>query len=200
MGFVAAQQFTLNPRGARFCFHSEPLALLPPYPYGAVMSTLIPQQLIAAQQSGLDTLFGVTNKAFEGFEKLVALNLQASKATLAENQQIVADALSAGNPGALFALQASLPQAAGEKAVAYGRQVHEIVSGVQSEITAALTAHGQQFQQDAQGFVASLQKNAPAGSESAVAAWNSVLSAANATYESANKAAKQFVSTVSAVQ
>ena len=69
-----------------------------------------------------------------------------------------------------------------------------------SEISAAATAHGQQVQRDAQGFVESLQKNAPAGSESAVAAWNSVLSAANATYESANKAAKQFVSTVSAVQ
>ncbi|MEM5458278.1 phasin family protein [Paraburkholderia sp. RL17-373-BIF-A] len=173
---------------------------MPPYPYGAVMSTLIPQQLVAAQQSSLETLFGLTNKAFEGFEKLVALNLQVGKATLAENQEIVAKALSAGNPGALFALQASLSQPVAEKVVAYGRQVHEIVSGVQSEISAAATAHGQQVQRDAQGFVESLQKNAPAGSESAVAAWNSVLSAANATYESANKAAKQFVSTVSAVQ
>jgi hypothetical protein len=31
-----------------------------------------------------------------------------------------------------------------------------------------------------------------------VAAWNSAFSAANATYESASKAAKQFVATVSA--
>ncbi|ACD18606.1 TIGR01841 family phasin [Paraburkholderia phytofirmans] len=163
------------------------------------MSTLIPQQLVAAQQSSLEALFGLTNKAFEGFEQLVALNLQVGKAVLAENQEIVTKALSAGNPGALFALQASLSQPVAEKVVAYGRRVHEIVSGVQSEITAAATAQGQQFQRDAQGFVESLQKNTPAGSESAVAAWNSVLSAANATYESANKAAKQFVSSVSAV-
>jgi phasin family protein len=164
------------------------------------MSTLIPQQLVAAQQSGLEAIFGLTNKAFEGFEKLVALNLQVGKAALAENQEIVAKALSAGNPGELFALQASLSQPVAEKVVAYGRQVQEIVAGVQSEITAAATAHGEQFRKDAQGFVENLRKNAPAGSESAVAAWNSVLSAANATYDSANKAAKQFVSSVSAVQ
>jgi phasin family protein len=164
------------------------------------MSTLIPQQLAAAQQSGLETFFGLTNKAFEGFEKLIALNLQVSKATLAENQEVLTKALSASNPGELFALQAGFSQPATDKLAAYGRQVHEIISGVQSDITTTLAAQGEQFQRDAQGFVENLKKNAPAGSESAVAAWNSVLSAANATYESANKAAKQFVSTVSAVQ
>ncbi|AXE94704.1 TIGR01841 family phasin [Paraburkholderia terricola] len=164
------------------------------------MSTLIPQQLVAAQQSSLETLFGLTNKVFEGFEKLVALNLQVSKAALVENHENLTKALSGGNPGELLALQASLSQPVVEKAVAYGRRVHEIVSGVQSEISAAATAQGQQFQRDAQGFVENLTKNAPAGSEPAVAAWNSAFSTANTVYESASKAAKQFVSKVSAVQ
>jgi phasin family protein len=164
------------------------------------MSTLTPQQLVSAAQANLDAFFGVTNKAFAGFEKLVALNLQVSKAALAESQEIATKAISAGNPGELFALQASLSQPAAEKLVAYGRSVHEIVSEVQSQISAAAAAQGEQLQRDTQGFVESLKKNAPAGSESAIAAWNSVFSAANATYESANKAAKQFVATVSTVQ
>jgi hypothetical protein len=96
-------------------------------------------------------------------------------------------------------LQASLSQPAAEKAIAYGRSVHEIVSDVQHEISAVATAQGEQLQRDTQGFVESLKKSAPVGSESAIAAWNSVFSAANATYESANKAAKQFVATVSTV-
>jgi phasin family protein len=164
------------------------------------MSTLTPQQLIAAQQANLNAFFGVANKAFAGFEKLVALNLQAGTAALAESQDIVTKAISSGNPGALFALQASLSQPAAEKVVAYGRSVHEIVSEVQGEISAAATAQGEQLQRDAQGFVEGFKKNAPVGSESAIAAWNSVFSAANATFESANKAAKQFVTTVSAAQ
>ncbi|CAB3800817.1 hypothetical protein LMG28614_05253 [Paraburkholderia ultramafica] len=164
------------------------------------MSTLTPQQLVTAQQAGLETLFGLTNKAFEGFEKLVTLNFQVGKATLAESQEILAKGLSASNPGELLALPASLSQPAAEKVAAYGRQVHEIVSEVQSEISAAATAQVQQFQRDAQAFVENLKKNAPAGSESVIAAWNSAFSAASATYESANKAARQWVSTVSAAQ
>ncbi len=162
------------------------------------MSTLTPQQLVAAQQAGLETLFGLTTKAFEGIEKLVALNLQVAKATLAESQELATMALSAKSPSELFALSASLSQPAAEKMAAYGRQVHDIVSGVQGEFSATATAQFQQSQRDAQGFVESLAKNAPAGSETAVAAWKSAFSAANATYESANKAAKQFVATVAA--
>jgi hypothetical protein len=42
------------------------------------------EQFTAAQKANLETLFGLTNKAFEGVEKLVELNLQVAKATLAE--------------------------------------------------------------------------------------------------------------------
>ena len=164
------------------------------------MSTLTPQQLIAAQQTNVDVFFGVANKAFAGLEKLVALNLEVSKAALAETQQIVTKAVSSGNPAELLALQAGFAQPAAEKVVAYGRSVYEIVSAVQSEVSASVAAQGEQLQRDAQQFVESLQRSAPAGSESAIAAWNSVFSAANSGYESANKAAKQFVASVSTVQ
>ena len=164
------------------------------------MSTLTPQQLIAAQQANVDGFFGVANKAFAGLEKLVALNLEVSEAALAETQQIVTKALSSGNPAELLALQAGFAQPAAEKVVAYGRSVYEIMSEVQSGVSAAAAAQGEQLQRDAQQFVESLKKSAPAGSESAMAAWNSVFSAANSTYESANKAAKQFVTSVSTVQ
>jgi phasin family protein len=156
--------------------------------------------LIAAQQANVEAFSGALNKAFAGFEKLVALNLQVSKAALAQSQEIVIKAVSAGNPGALFALQAGLSQPVAENAVAYGRSVHEIMTEVGSDISAAATAQGEKLQRDTQAFVEGLKKNAPAGSESAIAAWNSVFSATNATYESASKAAKQFVATVSTVQ
>ncbi|MFP3748214.1 phasin family protein, partial [Achromobacter sp. SIMBA_011] len=41
------------------------------------MSLLTPEQFVAAQKANLETLFGLTGKAFEGVEKLVELNLQA---------------------------------------------------------------------------------------------------------------------------
>ena len=51
------------------------------------MSLLTPEQIAAAQKANLETLFGLTTKAFEGVEKLIELNLQVVKSTLAEGQE-----------------------------------------------------------------------------------------------------------------
>ena len=45
---------------------------------------LTAEQVIAAQKANIQTLFGLTGKAFEGVEKLVELNLQVAKAALGE--------------------------------------------------------------------------------------------------------------------
>ena len=47
------------------------------------------EQFAAAQKAQLDTLFGLTHKAFEGVEKLVELNLQVAKTTLSEAAETV---------------------------------------------------------------------------------------------------------------
>ena len=43
------------------------------------MSFLTAEQVIAANKANVETLFGLTNKAFEGVEKLIDLNLQVAK-------------------------------------------------------------------------------------------------------------------------
>ena len=43
---------------------------------------LTAEQLIAAQKDNVETVFGLTNKALEGVEKLVELNLQVAKAAI----------------------------------------------------------------------------------------------------------------------
>ncbi|NBX06057.1 MAG: phasin family protein, partial [Betaproteobacteria bacterium] len=42
------------------------------------------EQIMASHKANLETLFGLTGKAFEGMEKMVELNLAASKAVLAD--------------------------------------------------------------------------------------------------------------------
>eukprot|EP01041_Mallomonas_annulata_P030808 gene30809-53018_t len=49
------------------------------------MNMLTAEQVLASQKASLETLFGLTHKAFEGVEKLVELNVQASKAALSES-------------------------------------------------------------------------------------------------------------------
>ena len=42
--------------------------------------SLTTEQILAAHKANVETLFGLTTKAFEGIEKLVELNVTASRA------------------------------------------------------------------------------------------------------------------------
>ena len=46
--------------------------------------SLTAEQILASHKANIETLFGLTTKAFEGVEKLVELNVTASKAALGE--------------------------------------------------------------------------------------------------------------------
>ena len=96
--------------------------------------TFTPEQLVAAQKANVETLFGLTTKAFEGVEKLVELNLQVAKTTLAEAAETTKAALSVKDAQELLALQASLLQPAAEKAAAYSRHLYDIVAGTNAEV------------------------------------------------------------------
>ena len=77
------------------------------------------EQFVAAHKANVETLFGLTNKAFEGVEKLVELNLQVAKAAMGEVAETTKAALSVKDAQELLALQAGLLQPAAEKAAAY---------------------------------------------------------------------------------
>ncbi|TDY20802.1 phasin family protein [Paraburkholderia sp. BL6665CI2N2] len=93
------------------------------------MNTLNPLRLADTQTAAVTQLFAFSSNAFDGIEKLTALNLQVIKATLAENQALMAKALSS-RPEELVALSASLAKPTAEKITAYNRHVYEIMSGV----------------------------------------------------------------------
>ena len=155
------------------------------------MTPFTPEQFTAAQKANLETLFGLTSKAFEGVEKLVELNLQVAKTTLAEVAQTAQASLSVKDAQELLALQAGLLQPAAEKAAAYSRHLYDIMAGANAEVTKAAEAGMADSQKKVLALVDTAVKNAPAGSESAVAMMKSAVAAANNAFESVQKAAKQ---------
>ena len=96
---------------------------------------LTAEQVIAANKANVETLFGLTNKAFEGIEKLVELNLQVAKAALGEAADTTKAAMSVKDAQELFALQAGLLQPAAEKAAAYSRHLYDIAAATNAEVT-----------------------------------------------------------------
>ncbi len=152
---------------------------------------LTTEQLMAAQKANVETLFGLTNKAFEGIEKLVELNLQMAKAALGEAGDNARAAMSVKDAQELVSLQASLLQPTAEKAAAYSRHVYDITAATNADFTKAVEAQIGDAQKSFMGLVDSAAKNAPAGSESAVSMMRSAVAAANNAIESVQKAAKQ---------
>ncbi|MFT3821710.1 MAG: TIGR01841 family phasin [Rubrivivax sp.] len=150
-----------------------------------------PDQLLAVQKANVETLFGLTNKAFEGVERLVELNLQVAKTALDEVAEATKAALSVKDAQELLALQASLLQPSAEKAAAYSRHVYDILAGTNAEVARVAEAQIADAQKKVLAAVDTAVKNAPAGTENAVALVKSAVAAANNAYESVHKAAKQ---------
>jgi len=149
------------------------------------------EQVMASHKSNLETLFGLTNKAFEGVEKLVELNLTASKAALSEASSHTQTLMNVKDAQELLSLQSGLLQPLAEKTAAYSRHLYDIATGAGTEFTKSMEAQAADAQQKLAALVDSAAQNAPAGSESAVAVIKSAVSAAHTALESVQKAVKQ---------
>ena len=73
------------------------------------------EQIAASNKANMETLFGLTAKAFESVEKLVDLNMTAAKAALGESAQNTQAAMSVKDAQELVALQAALFQPLAER-------------------------------------------------------------------------------------
>lgn len=152
---------------------------------------MTPEQMMAAHKANLETLFGLTGKAFEGVEKLVELNMQVAKAAMGEAAEATKAALSVKDAQELMALQANLLQPVAEKAAAYARHLYDIASATNAEVVKVAEATAAEAQQKFTSLVDNAVKNAPAGTESAVAMVKSAVAAAGNAFEGVQKATKQ---------
>jgi phasin family protein len=126
------------------------------------------------------------------------LNVTASKAALTEAAGASQALLNVKDAQELLALQASLFQPLAEKTAAYSRHLYDIAHNTGAEFTKAFESKTAEAQQAFSGLVDSAAKNAPAGSETAVAVMKSAMAAANNAFESVQKAVKQATDVVEA--
>ncbi|MEO6409156.1 MAG: phasin family protein [Burkholderiaceae bacterium] len=149
------------------------------------------EQMIASNKANLEVLFGLTGKAFEGVEKLVELNLQVAKAAMSEAADTTRAMMSVKDAQELLALQAGLLQPAAEKASAYSRHLYDIATATTAEVARVAEETAADTQRKFMAAVDGAVKNAPAGTENAVALVKSAVAAASNAFESVQKAAKQ---------
>ncbi len=160
----------------------------------------IPEQFSNATKANLESQFALlsslTSKTFESMEKLVELNINTARATLSDSSSTARQLLSAKDPQEFFQLSAAQAQPSAEKALTYSRQLASIASGTGAEFSKAAEGQIVEANRKVIALVDEVSKNAPAGSETFVAAVKTAISNANAGYEQFSKTTKQAVEAI----
>jgi len=150
-----------------------------------------PEQLAAATKANVDAMLNIANTTFASAERLFALNLNTARAVLEDSVSNAKAVMSSKDPQALMSLQVSLAQPMVEKAVAYSRNVWEIMTQTQEELSTVAEAQLSEINRRIAAALDKAAQSAPGGSDVAVTAVKSAIAAANSAYDNMNKAAKQ---------
>ena len=152
---------------------------------------LTPEQIASANKAGVEAALGLASAQFAAIERLSALNFSAAKSAFEDGLGRAKALLNAKDPQEIFSLNAAASQPTLEKAIAYSRSVYEVAAQTQGEMAKFVEARVAEFNKNLVGILDKVSKNAPAGSDVAVAAVKSALAAASTAYDSLNKVAKQ---------
>jgi phasin family protein len=152
---------------------------------------LTPEQIASANKAGVEAALGLASAQFAALERLSALNFSVAKSAFEEGLGRAKALLNAKDAQEIFSLNAAASQPTLEKAIAYSRSVYEVTAQTQGELVKFVEARVAEFNKNLVGILDKVSKNAPAGSDVAVAAVKSALAAASTAYDSLNKVAKQ---------
>jgi phasin family protein len=152
-----------------------------------------PAQVAELQKSQLDTLFALSHTMFEATERLVDLNLAATKALLEESAERTQMLMGVKDVQEFMAVGSSLAQPALDKVVSYNRNVYGIASGASADVSKIFETQISQGNKQVAEMIEFASKNTPTGAEPAVSMFKSAVAAANTAYDTINKATKQAV-------
>lgn len=147
--------------------------------------------LIAANSAALAHFQSVANTALAAAESLAALNLGFARESLETSAKHAQSAISAKTPQEIAALQSQSVKPVAENLMTYTRSVYEISTGAAKEIADQFKNQFDQLNKAAQENALSAAKNAPFGSDVALAAVKQAVEAGNTAYANLQKATKQ---------
>lgn len=139
---------------------------------------------------GVSDAFSLAQQACQGFEKLVELNQQVIRATVADSEQAWQVATSGKTPIELWVHQANAARPLAEKALSYHRQLLGIATDTQAEFLKFIETQSERHNIKLQAFVDGVARNAPAGSDAAVTVLKSTVSSAAIAYDTVLKSAQ----------
>ena len=151
-----------------------------------------PEQLIALNKAGIETVLRFAGVALEGAERLMDLQMKTAKTALNDSFESARALASVRDFEQLAALKDTLVQPSVEKATAYAKQVYDVATATQSDLGKLVEEQVTDFNKQVISALDQMVKSAPAGSEVGIAAMKSTLAAVNSGFDNLTKVAKQF--------
>ena len=156
------------------------------------MSNTNIEQLAAAQKANAEVMMALMRTAFNGVERLTALNMAASReffnSTVANTQQL----MGAKDAGEVAKLNSELAKPNVDKLMEYSRNVYDLVTEMQKEVTSVMEAQYSSFTKNATSAVEKAKASAPVGGDMFAATMQSMLNASNKAFDSMSSMAKQL--------
>ncbi|MCK6390944.1 MAG: phasin family protein [Azonexus sp.] len=150
------------------------------------------EQLTAAQKANAEVMTTLLRTAFNGVERLTALNMAASReffnSTVANAQQLLA----AKDAAAIAKLNSELAQPNVDKLMEYSRSVYDLVSEMQKEVTSVMESQYSAFTKTAASAVEKAKASAPVGGDVFAATMQSMLGASTKAFDQMTTMAKQL--------
>ncbi len=156
------------------------------------MSTPNVEQLAAAQKANVEVMMALLRTAFNGVERLTALNMAATRDffqnSVAGTQQLMA----AKDANAVAKLNGDLAKPGLEKMMDYSRSVYDLVADMQKEITSVMEAQYSSFTKNASSAVEKAKSATPVGGDVLAATMQSMLNASTKAFDNMNSLSKQL--------
>lgn len=154
---------------------------------------LTPEQITAANKANMETLANLTRKAFDGIEKLLELNIQVAKTVMDEQVSHIQSTANVKDAQELMSLQAKFVQPLAQKAISYGRHLHNIAYETQSALIETSKLDFQDRSKRIQSIISEMTSNAPSSADAMMNVIKQAMANANQVYESSQRAIKQAV-------
>lgn len=151
-----------------------------------------PEQLMALNKANLEAAVRFAGIALEGAERMLELQLKAAKIAFADGVQQAKAFTEIKDVQEITQLRNTLAQPTMEKATSYVKSVYDVASATQAEMNKLVEEQIAEFNKQVVTGMDKVVKSAPAGSEVALAAVKSAITAVNSAYDNISKSAKQF--------
>lgn len=156
------------------------------------MSTNNLDQLAAAQKANAEVMTALMRTAFEGMEKLAALNMAASREFFNTSISSAQQMLAAKDAQELAKINSAVAQPNVQKLMDYSRNVYDLVTQLQHQITSVMDSQYNALSKKASASIEKATAQAPVGGDVFAAAMKSMMDATNQAFGNMQNMAKQM--------